>query len=267
MQVSVPGGYAVVRPSFELRAPWYNGNAAARQTPEEQAAMAKWRVRNRAGGIRGYGGQEWSTTFPKELQEKEPGLQAMINGKRAPRGAEGQICISYPRAVEIATERFIHVFGNNPDLDYYTFSPTDNDAWCQCSECEAMGANPAEQVLRFTNQVAERVAAPAGQRDHAAALLKHHRAAHPRPEGCPNLYRSSARARWSSCPRPTTTPGATPPARGALDDAPPCLELRLHGCAPGPDTLPQPEADQAYYRRLGFSGLMPEYLDRNLAPT
>ncbi|HPV08772.1 MAG TPA: isopentenyl transferase family protein, partial [Aggregatilineales bacterium] len=102
----------------------------AKPTPEEQAAMAKWRVRNRAGGIRGYGGQEWSTTFPKELQEKEPGLQAMINGKRAPRGAEGQICISYPRAVEIATERFIHVFGNNPDLDYYTFSPNDNDAWC-----------------------------------------------------------------------------------------------------------------------------------------
>ncbi len=270
VQVSVPGGYAVVRPSFELRAPWYNGNAAARQTPEEQAAMAKWRVRNRAGGIRGYGGQEWSTTFPKELQEKEPGLQAMINGKRAPRGAEGQICISYPRAVEIATERFIHVFGNNPDLDYYTFSPNDNDAWCQCSECEAMGANPAERVLRFTNQVAERVAAACPGK--GITLLPYSSTIEPPIrdlKGAQNLY-------------PIICSYAMEQLRPKTDNNPWCNTYRRRverwmkllprawsydyiGWYPGPWTLfHNLEADQAYYRRLGFSGLMPEYLDRNL---
>ena len=83
VEVQLPPTLTGVKPSYELRNPWYNGNALPSQRGQnpDVAAIVKWGVRNRGGGLHGSVRQDWVSIFPKELQEKEPGLQAMINGK------------------------------------------------------------------------------------------------------------------------------------------------------------------------------------------
>ena len=269
--VSIKAGGEVVRPSFELRQPWYNGNAVPYKEKAEQAAIARWQHRNRAGGLRGYIGQDWLSIYPKALQEQEPGLQAMLNGKREARGAEAQVCLSYPRAVEIARDYFVRVFTANPELDYYTFSANDNNSWCQCPACQAMGANQTERLMVFANQVADAVAKACpgkgigmitfytGINDPPSPGMKVARNIYPvicsygmeqvKPKTddnawC-NAYRSRIEAWMKLMPR--------------------AFSYDYIGWYPGPWTLfHKLQQEQDYYRGIGFTGLCPEYLDRNL---
>ncbi|MBI3922719.1 MAG: DUF4838 domain-containing protein [Armatimonadetes bacterium] len=270
VEVKIPGGYRVVRPSFEMRSPWYNGNAGARQTPEEATQMNLWRLRNRAGGMQGYAGQDWVSIFPKDLQEREPGLQAMINGKRAPHGSEAQICMSYPRAVEIAAGYFIGLFANHPTLDYYTFSANDNDSWCQCPDCVALGANPAERMMVFTNKVAAAVALKCPGK--GITTLPYSSTIEPPVrdlKGESNLYPVLCSYSMEQVKPKTQENDWCNTYRRRVERwmelLPRAWSYDYIGWYPGPWTLfHKLEAEQEYYRKHRFTGMMPEYLDRNL---
>jgi hypothetical protein len=272
VDVVLATGRVSVKPAFELRAPWYNGNAVPYEDGKsvEVAQITKWGIRNRAGGLRGYAGQDWVSPFPKELQEKEPGLQAMLNGKRAPRGAEGQVCMSYPRATEIAVNYLISVFAAHPELEYYTFSPNDNDCYCQCPGCMALGKTPSERVLRFSNAVAEGVAAKCPGK--GITILPYSSTIEPPGQGSKgagNLY-------------PVICSYAMEQVRPKTDALPWCQTYRERvsgwmqilprawsydyiGWYPGPWPLFRKlETEQNWYRSLRFTGLMPEYIDRNM---
>jgi|GEM_PF-4423814 len=270
ISLNIPGGKSICKPSYELRSPWYNGNALPRTYLNQIADIAVWKTRNRGGGVIGYGGQEWSATYPKDLQEKEPGLQAMVNGKREPRGPEGQICMTYPRAVEIAAERFRWVFKNYPEYDYYTFSPNDNDNWCQCDACMATGANPAERVLAFSNKVAEAV-----NRDNPGkgiTILPYSSTIEPptKPiKGAENLYPIICSYAMEQVKPKTDNNAWCNAYRSRIERwmklLPRAWSYDYIGWYPGPWTLFRKlETEQNYYRKIGFSGIMPEYIDRNL---
>ncbi|MEI6501799.1 MAG: DUF4838 domain-containing protein, partial [Armatimonadota bacterium] len=250
--------------------PWYNGNAVPSSEKVELAEIARWSTRNRAGGLRGYAGQDWISPFPKELQEKEPGLQAMLNGKRTPHGAEAQVCMSYPRAVEIAVNYLVSVFNGHPELDYYTFSPNDNDNYCQCPDCLAMGKTPSERVLRFSNAVAEGVAARCPGK--GVTILPYSSTIEPPTGdivGARNLYPVICSYQMEQV-KPKTDDNTWCNAyrgrvTGWMKILPRAWSYDYLGWFPGPWPLFQKlEIEQDWYRGLRFSGVMPEYLDRNM---
>jgi hypothetical protein len=272
IEVELPAKLTAVKPGDELRSPWYNGNAVPSDGGQnaEVAAIVKWGLRNRGGGLRGSAKQDWASIFPKELQEKEPGLQAMINGKRAPHGAEGQVCMSYPRATTIAVEYLTRVFTDNPQFDYYSFSPNDNGNYCQCPDCIAMGKTPSERVLRFSNAVADGVNAQFPGK--GITILPYAATIEPPTggiRGAANLY-------------PIICSYSMEQVKPKTDDNPSCKTYRARvagwmkivprawsydyfGWYPGPWPLfKKLETEHGWYQSMGFSGLMPEYLDRNL---
>jgi hypothetical protein len=272
VEAELPPKLTGVKPSYELRNPWYNSNAIPTEGGQnpEAAAIVKWGLRNRGGGLRGYAGQDWVSIFPKELQEKESGLQAMINGNRMPHGADGQVCMSYPRVTAITVEYFTRMFTANPQFDYYTFSPNDNDNYCQCPNCMAMGKTPSERVLRFSNAVAEGVNAKFSGK--GITILPYSSTIEPPTSGirgAVNLY-------------PVICSFSMEQVKPKTDDKPSCETYRARvagwmkilprawsydyfGWYPGPWPLfKKLEAEQGWYQSMGFSGMMPEYLDRNM---
>ena len=270
VEVALPAAMVPVQPSYELRSPWYNGNAVPGTEKEERAAIATWGIRNRAGGLRGYAGQDWVSPFPRQLQEKEPGLQAMLNGKRAPHGAEAQVCMSYPRAVEIAVNYLVSVFIAHPELDYYTFSPNDNDNYCQCPNCLAMGQTPSERVLRFSNAVAEGVAARCPGK--GVTILPYSSTIEPPAgdiKGAANLYPVICSYQMEQV-KPKTDDNAwcntyRRRVTGWMKILPRAWNYDYCGWYPGPWPLfSKLETEQDWYRSLAFSGVMSEYLDRNM---
>lgn len=270
VEVALPTEMVPVKPDFEMRSPWYNGNAVPSSEKQEQAAIARWSLRNRAGGLRGYAGQDWVSPFPRELQEREPGLQAMINGKRAPRGAEGQVCISYPRAVEIAVNYLVGVLTRSPDLDYYTLSPNDNDNYCQCPACLAMGKLPSDRVLRFSNAVAEGVAARCPGK--GITILPYSSTLEPPTgdlQGARNLYAIVCSYGMEQV-KPKTDDNSwcntyRRRVEGWMKVLPRAWSYDYFGWYPGPWPLfHKLQTEQDWYRSLGFTGVMPEYIDRNM---
>ncbi|HTU25732.1 MAG TPA: DUF4838 domain-containing protein [Pirellulales bacterium] len=272
IEVKLPSKLTAVKPSYELRGPWYNAHALSSDGDQklDAAAIAKWGLRNRGGGLRGSVKQDWATIFPKELQEKEPGLQAMIGGKRTPRGAEGQVCMSYPRATAIALDYFTHIFTAYPQFDFFTFSPNDNNNYCQCPECMAMGKNAAERVLRFSNAVAEGVNAKFPGK--GITLLPYAVTIDPPTgdiRGAANLYplicsfnMEQVKPKTDENPSCTTYRGRV---AGWMKILPRAWSYDYIGWYPGPWPLfKKLEAEQHWYQSLGFSGTMPEYLDRNM---
>ena len=271
--IALPEMDEVTKPGSDYRNPWYNGGATARMTKEEMRQVELWRVRNRVGGMRGYCGHYWYIIFPRKLQEQHPDLAPFYNGRRNPGGdmGGGQICLSNPRAVAIAAQHLIDLFNRQPGLDFYSLAQNDGRGWCECESCRSLGANNGERMLRFSNRVAEKVAAVHPGKGLAILLyaggtieppeqdVRAHPALYPvvcsyqmeqvRPlsDGC-DWNRTFRRRveRWM-----TMVPRAW------------CYDYI--GWYPGPWTLfHNLEEDQAYYRRLGYTGNLSEYMDRDL---
>ncbi len=264
--IALPTLDEVQKPHSEYRNPWYNHNATEHFTNEEKRQNTLWYARNRRGGLQGYAGHYWEYIFPKKLQEQYPEIAPFYGGRRHP--GEGQICVSNPRAVEIAAQFFIDKFNNEPELDFYSLTQNDGAGWCQCEACHAMGSNNAERVLIFANRVAEKVTAVhpdkgltimpyAGTIEPPKKNLKGHR----------NLYPVFCSFGMEQV-RPLTHPKSLPYrqrvqrwmtmlSRGWCYD--------YIGWWPAPWTLfHNLEADQSYYRKLGFTGNLSEYLERNV---
>ena len=153
-------GYQVVKPSRELRSPWYSGPRPLGRD-WKKASMRKWFRRNRHGGIRGYYGHHWHRIYTRELLEEEPDLAPFYEGKRHSEVSahKGQVCLSNPKAVDVAAKYFIRFFEGNPQFDFYSFAANDGRGWCECENCKAMASNDAARVLIVANKVMERLAA------------------------------------------------------------------------------------------------------------
>ena len=268
VKIEIPGGYEIQKPSFEMRSPWYNGNVDAPMTEDEGRALSKWRTRNRAGGVRGYGGHIWHDILPKSLQEQEPDLAPFYNDKRNP--GSGQICMSNPRAVEIAVEYFINVFNNQPELDHYSFSQNDGAGWCKCDQCQAMASNNGARMLIFSSRVAEKLAEVHPSK--RITILPYAGTIEPPQEfieAHPNLV-------------PIICSACMEQVRAKTDDNDWCNTYRARverwmtmlprawsydyiGWYPGPWTLfAKLQGDQDYYRSLGYTGILDEYMGRDL---
>ena len=146
--LDIPERRDIARPGFEMRRPFYGSYAVP--TAEERRTIVKWARRNRWGEPAGSAGHGWDCFRGHD----DPDLWVLFNGKRRPNIG---ICMSSPKAVDIAAEWYIRYFKAHPEQDFWSFCQGDSLKWCACDRCQAMGSNSAARMLIMSNRVAERV--------------------------------------------------------------------------------------------------------------
>ncbi len=264
----IPSGREVAKPSFEKRGPWYNDNVNGRMTYEEIALLNKWYRRNRRGEPRGYAGHNWKNIFPKELREEAPELAAFFKGKRHPE--VGGLCMSNPRTVEIASHWFINFFNDHPDFDYYSFSQSDSPEWCRCDECLQMASNDGARMLLMSNRVAEKLAEVHPTR--RITIMPYKATLEPPKEfiqGHPNLAPVIVSMGVDQVrPRTNDNPSSNNYRRQVahwMKMLPQAWSYDYVGVYNGPWPLFHAlQETQDFYRSVGYTGVMDEYLSRNM---
>ena len=107
---------------------------------------------------------------PREFAKKHPDLYPLINGKRKVPGpnqhSSWQVCVSNPRAIEVATDKAIAFFEKHRDRDSFSLGRNDGYGDCECASCRAWDGKPlpdqpfaglGDRYYRFMNAVIERV--------------------------------------------------------------------------------------------------------------
>ena len=162
--LDVAGNRDVARPSFERRTPWYNDNGMGHMPLAAKRDVVRWYRRNRHGEARGPAGHGWHQMFTRKRLETidEDGdgvsdLTPMVDGKRDRAFTGNGLCMSHPLAVEIAAQWLIEFFNSHPEYDHWTFSQCDSMQFCECDRCMAMGSTHGAHMLIMSNRVIERV--------------------------------------------------------------------------------------------------------------
>ena len=152
--LDIAGHRDIAKPDFEKRTPWYNCNANKYLTQKTRTHLVRWYRRNRHGDSRGSAGHGWGQIFGEDIFKKIPELGPMVDGQR--REGNG-LCMSHPMAVDIAAQWLISFFSSHPEYDHWSFGQCDSMHFCACDRCKAMGSNHGAHMLIMSNRVIEKV--------------------------------------------------------------------------------------------------------------
>ena len=266
VRIGLPGGYQLVRPTFEYRNPWYNGVAKAFWSREQRRQYDVWQRRNRAGGLRGAIRHNWRSIFTPSDQREDPSLAPFLHGNRRP--GQGQACMSHPKAAEIAAKYFIRLFRRSPQYDFYSFSQNDGHGWCTCDGCKAMGSNNAARMLKLSNAVAVRLAEVFPNK--GISILPYAGTVEPPKEfirGHRNLMPVICSIHMEQV-KPKTDPACAEHLRRVerwMTMLPRAWSYDYIGHFPGPWVLfNKVQIEHDYYRSQGFTGIVTEYRGHQL---
>ena len=149
------------RPGFEYREPFafdsYDGDWSVRNKCNGHSS----RLDAKRGGQITY--QGFVHTFfelvpPARYFADHPEYYSEINGKRT--ADHSQLCLTNPELVDVVTTNVLELLKTAPPSSIVSVSQNDWAGWCQCARCkEAEGeeGGVSGPLLRFVNQVAERV--------------------------------------------------------------------------------------------------------------
>ena len=281
VELNIPGGRDIANPSYEKRSPWYDMNVIGRDgeivrwTPEEIFWLNQWYRRNRTGGLIGQGGHAWDPIFTREARDAvdEDGdgvsdLAIVFNGKRSDVGG---LCLSHPKAVEIASAYFVQFLNANPNCDFASFFQPDSPPWCYCERCLAMASTQGGRMLILTNRIAENVA-----KVHPTKriLMSAYKETRDPPEdliqGHPNVFVHIASLFKVDHIQAITADVAWNRAfRQQVEQWMKCLTVAWSydyiGMSNGPWTLFEPlQQTLDFYNEQGYVGVTNEYLSRNV---
>ena len=133
---------------------------------------ADWAVRNKSNGhatrldakrggkiiYKGFVHTFFPLVPPEKYFASHPEYFSEINGKRVHEHA--QLCLANAEVVEIVTQRVLEELKDAPEGTIVSVSQNDWHGQCQCVKCKAVEdeeGSPSGPLLRFVNQVAERV--------------------------------------------------------------------------------------------------------------
>lgn len=133
---------------------------------------ADWAVRNKSNGhatrldarrggkiiYKGFVHTFYPLVPPEKYFAAHPEYYSEIKGKRTHERA--QLCLSNPDVVDIVTQRVLEQIKDAPPQTIVSVSQNDWHGQCQCAKCKAVEddeGSPSGPLLRFVNQVAERV--------------------------------------------------------------------------------------------------------------
>ncbi len=95
--------------------------------------------------------------------DDHPEYYALFEGKRIPcHGGHGpgQLCLTNPDVIRVATENVREQLRANPNMKYVEVSHCDNSRFCQCEKCTAVFEEEGSHsgtMLRFVNAIAEAI--------------------------------------------------------------------------------------------------------------
>ena len=263
--LEIPGNRDIAKPGFEKRTPWYNGNANRHLTREETTQLVRWYRRNRHGEPRGSAAHNWGM-FDKHIDEDGDGitdLSPIVDGKPFPNSG---LCMSHPMAVDIAADAFISFFKSYPEKDHQSFSQGDSMQFCECDRCKAMGSNHGAHMLIMSNGVIEKV-----NRVHPTkriTIMPYEATLEPPEEfipASPNLNPIIVSMGVDQVLPKTRSPNFRRQVERWMTMLPRAWSYDYISWMSGPWPLFQAlQETRDFYRRVGYTGVMDEYLGRQL---
>jgi hypothetical protein len=149
-------------PAFEYREPFFT-----------EAFDRDWAARNRTNGHSSKldastGGKMVYQPFvhsfyqllpPEKYFAEHPEYYSLIDGQR--RAGRGQLCLTNPDVLRIATERVKEWIRDHPEAAIYSVSQNDWEGWCECDRCRKVeqeeGGQHSGLILQFVNALAAEI--------------------------------------------------------------------------------------------------------------
>ena len=165
----VPKRDTVVIPALdETRKPGFE----YREVYIKEAQGKDWAAHNRLNGhfsalAESTGGKvvyyPWCHSFsalvpPEKHFQSHPEYYSLIGGRR--RAVRGQLCLSNPEVLRIATETALGWIREHPEATFLSISQNDGEGWCECENCrriEMEEGGHSGLILRFVNEIAKAV--------------------------------------------------------------------------------------------------------------
>ncbi len=121
------------------------------------------RLKTRHGGKRRYHNLHFAHTAyslvpPDQYFGAHPEYFSEVNGKRVGKG--GQLCLSNPDVLKIATAGVRQWARDEPEADIISVSETDSHGHCQCGNCRILidrEGSHAGPLLHFVNRIADNI--------------------------------------------------------------------------------------------------------------
>lgn len=98
---------------------------------------------------------------PAEFFDEHPDYFSLVDGKRTSATVHGQLCLTNPDVLRIATERVLQWLDEYPEVPILDVSQNDGNGACECADCMAIVEAEGSQhgpILRFVNAIADEVA-------------------------------------------------------------------------------------------------------------
>ncbi len=162
--ISIKGLNDRQAPAFEYREPWYR-----------EAYDTEFALHNRLNpsGVplpMSKGGSfimypfvhTFNNLVPiEQYHEENPEYFALVDGVRTDKHFGGQLCLTNPDVLRIATETVMQWIKDHPEADVFSIDQNDGFGFCECEPCAAIDKSEGSQsgtVLHFVNQIADVVA-------------------------------------------------------------------------------------------------------------
>ena len=98
---------------------------------------------------------------PEKYFDEHPEYFSLVSGKRTNATIHGQLCLTNPDVLEIATKQVLKWIEEHPDVPIIDVSQNDGGGACECDKCAAIVQEEGSQhgpILRFVNAIAKVVA-------------------------------------------------------------------------------------------------------------
>lgn len=98
---------------------------------------------------------------PDKYYAEHPEYFSLIGGKRTNLTVHGQLCLTNPDVLKIATAEVMKWIKENPDVPIFDVSQNDGNGACECENCMAIVNAEGSQhgpIMRFVNAIADEVA-------------------------------------------------------------------------------------------------------------
>lgn len=97
---------------------------------------------------------------PDKYFAEHPEYFSLVGGKRIGQSIHGQLCLTNPDVLRIATQQVLQWIREHPDVPIIDVSQNDGNGACECEACRAVEAeeeSPHGPIMRFVNAIADEV--------------------------------------------------------------------------------------------------------------
>lgn len=144
--LKIPAINKTEKPAFEYREVYYPS--------ANEAEYLEWNKLQRFEDLWGLWGHSYNKLVPAAIYfAAHPDYYALVKGKRQP----SQLCLSNEEVYKIVVAELKKRMVANPDAEYWSVSPNDDNGYCECDKCKAADAEqggPQGSLIKFVNRVA-----------------------------------------------------------------------------------------------------------------